>query len=275
MRNVKVTYAIFLTTQWRDQGMSCVPGWGFGMTRAVIEQHRFDDSFATKRDRPPKAFLLVRWFSLLSLICIALVSGVSSILLSNFLTEQMLQRDAEVSMQFVQSIADVQNARQYFLRSDYALPDKNLEEFFSHIATAPDVLRANVYSRDGRIVWSSDRTLIGQKFGANADLEKALEGHLEIETGVADWHGGPKPEHVNFGDAPVQFVELYLPVRDAPSGNVIGVVEVYKAPKALFATIRAGVRLICNRRGHSFVSRAVLAYSARQSNYRQSAGTFG
>lgn len=193
---------------------------------------------------PAKSFHLVRWFSLLSLLCVVLVSVVSSVLLSNFLTQQMLRRDAEVSMQFVQSIADVQNARTYFLRSDYTLPDRNLEEFFSHIATAPDVIRANVYSSNGRIVWSSDQTLIGKRFDANSDLEKALQGHLEFETGVADWHGGTKPEHINFGNEPVRFIELYLPVRDPQSGNVIGVVEVYKAPRTLFATIGEGVRLI-------------------------------
>jgi two-component system, NtrC family, sensor histidine kinase HydH len=214
------------------------------MTRIPAGKISSVESSFTKKELAAKPFRLVRWFSLVGLLCIVLFSSVSSVLLSNFLTNQMLQRDAEVSMQFVQSIADVQNARTYFLRSDYSLPDKNLEEFFSHISTSPDVLRANVYARDGRIVWSSDRTLIGQKFGANEDLDKALAGHLEFETGIADWHGGPKPEHINFGDEPVQFVELYLPVRDMPSGAVIGVVEVYKTPRTLFATIRSGVRLI-------------------------------
>jgi two-component system, NtrC family, sensor histidine kinase HydH len=214
------------------------------MARTAAVKDSVGEKFFARDENSSKPFRLVRWFSLVSLLCIALVSGISSVMLSNFLTNQMLQRDAEVSMQFVQSIADVQNARTYFLRSDYALPDKNLEEFFSHISTSPDVLRANVYARDGRIVWSSDRALIGQKFGANADLDKALQGHLEFETGIADWHGGPKPEHINFGDAPVRFVELYLPVRDMPSGSVIGVVEVYKTPTALFATISSGVRLI-------------------------------
>ena len=48
---------------------------------------------------------LLKRFSLLSLICIGLVSIVTSILLSRFLTFNMLQRDAQVSLEFLQNAA--------------------------------------------------------------------------------------------------------------------------------------------------------------------------
>lgn len=216
------------------------------------------------RGRP---FNLVRWFSWLSLLCIASLSVVSSIVLSRFLTHQMLQRDAEVSMQFVQSVAEVQNAAAYFLREDHGLPDKNLEEFFNHVASAPDVLRANVYSRDERILWSSDRELMGRRFEHNEELDEALEGKLRFESGVADSHGGPKPEHMHLGSEPVRFVELYLPVRLTGSNEVIGVVEVYKIPRALFATIGEGVRLIWGLAlGGGVLLYAVLFWLIRRAN---------
>ena len=49
---------------------------------------------------------------------------------------------------------------------------------FTHIAALPDMLRANVYDPGRRIIWSSDRQLIGRDFGPNEELDNALAGHV-------------------------------------------------------------------------------------------------
>ena len=60
-------------------------------------------------DRARHAFSLTRRFSLLSFVCIGAVSVLSSILLSRFLTGNLLERDANILMEVVQSIAEVQD----------------------------------------------------------------------------------------------------------------------------------------------------------------------
>jgi signal transduction histidine kinase len=193
---------------------------------------------------PPKAFNLTRWFSLLSLVSIAAISGISAVLLSNFLTNRMLNRDAVLTMEFVQGVVLAEGAASYFVDPKFRGGGKDLEEAFYHFAHMPDVLRANVYSRDRVIIWSSDRSLSERRFSQNPELDEALAGELVV-------HSGPvrKEEHVTGqelleGTTAGSFIETYIPIRDAQTGAVVGVVEIYRTPHTLFETIRTGQTLI-------------------------------
>lgn len=192
----------------------------------------------------PKAFNLTRWFSLLSFVSIATISGISAILLSNFLTNRMLHRDAVLTMEFVRSVVLVQGTASYFVDPKVRDGGKDLEEMFIHFAQMPDVLRANVYSRDRVIIWSSDRSLSDRQFKQNPELDEALAGELVVHSGAVR-----KEEHVTGqelleGATAGSFIETYIPIRDGQTGAVVGVVEIYRTPHALFETIRTGQMLI-------------------------------
>lgn len=197
----------------------------------------------TTRRARRKPLRLTGWFALLSLVCIGAVSVVSSVLLARFLTANLLEHDAATLMEVVQSLADVQDPRAYFLDGDGEHRDRSFEEFLAHVAKLPDVLRTNVYARDQHVLWSSDATLIGRKLGPNKELEEALEGHVEIESGTIG-ASDPKPEHLLLKSREPRFVENYLPVRASRDGAVIGVVELYRVPTTLFQAIDRGLRLI-------------------------------
>lgn len=181
-------------------------------------------------------FRLTRWFALLGLLAIVIVGAICAALLSRFLAADILKRDAVVSMEFVQGVVQAQRAQGYF--TGERPPDRQLVEFFDHIALMPAVLRANVFSRDRMIIWSSDPALNGRRFDGNPQLDSALDGRLEISVEAR----GSKNEHVFLRNHPGGFVEFYLPVRG--DAGVIGVVEVYKAPQAIFESIDRGVRLV-------------------------------
>ncbi|MBP8297141.1 MAG: hypothetical protein KAX84_13595 [Burkholderiales bacterium] len=195
-----------------------------------------------ERSRP--SFSLTRRFSLLSFLCIGTVGILSSILLSRFLTSTLLERDANILMGVVQSMAEVQDTSSYFLGRATAPGDRTIEEFFVHVAKLPDVLRANIYAHDQKVIWSSDAALIGKYLGSNHELDEALAGKVVIESGVIGAKGDPKPEHLLLRGTEPRFVENYFPVRAGGGGPVIGVVEVYRVPAALFDSIAQGLRLI-------------------------------
>lgn len=199
---------------------------------------------AEGRAAKPKRFSLTRWFSLLSLVCIGAACVTLSIVLSRFLTSSLLERDARIMAEVVQSIAEVQDASEYFVSQGNASKDRSLEEFFAHIGKLPDVLRTVIYARDQRVIWSSDPSLIGKNLGPNHELDEALEGQIAIESGVIGSTDDIKPEHMRLRSQEPRFVENYLPVRARADGPVIGVVEVYRVPIALFETIGQGLRLI-------------------------------
>jgi hypothetical protein len=163
--------------------------------------------------------------------------------LSRLLEDKLLHRDAVVTREFVQSIVRADEASRFLFDTGRGPAATGGEDSFRHFSEMPDVLRANVYSTARRVIWSSDRSLIGKNFPDNDELDEALRGELVVKSGVVS-----KQEHLAvarpFTESGVSyFEEIYVPIRTA-SGSVIGVVELYKTPDALFDAIREGQRTI-------------------------------
>lgn len=198
----------------------------------------------TAKQIAEQPFNLLRWFSLLSLLTITLISSLSGYVLFRFLNAHLLERDAVVSMEFIQSISQINDPAPYFRGSHYAGDRAQLEEFFRHITLIPNVLRANVYAKDQSIIWSSDQSLIGKRLGANPELRAALHGQLAVKREQTEEGEDDKLEHVTLPRDVTDFVESYIPVWDKERREVIGVIEMYKAPVALFDAIGQGKRLL-------------------------------
>jgi signal transduction histidine kinase len=190
----------------------------------------------------------MRWFSLTSLMAMTVFSVGMALLLDRFLEQRMLRHDAELSRDFVQSVVQTQKvAQQFTISARQGERSPEFAEFFSHVAAIPDVLRANVYTPDRRVLWSSNEALIGRVFDANEELEEALGGETVVERGVkVDHAGAPKQEHIYIEQEREHFVENYLPVYadDGRSGKPVGVVELYRVPKALNKTLAEAQALI-------------------------------
>jgi signal transduction histidine kinase len=187
------------------------------------------------------SFNLLRWFALLSFLSVGLITAVSSFLLSRFLTRNMLQRDAVLTMEFVQTIAQVENTRSYFETDDPGKTRAIFEAFFKQIATIPEVVRANVYDSNRSILWSDDDRFIGHRFSPNPQLQTAFSGKLAVTSGTSG--KSSKPEHVFDQEVPF-FAEIYIPIWNITENRVVGVVEVYKVPLTLFHAINRGNRLV-------------------------------
>ncbi len=206
----------------------------------------------------PEGYHLVRWFTLVSLACVLVSGAGTSLVLSRFLTTHMLERDAEVSAEFLESIVRAEQTWMYFVNPAQESSRVPLESFFNHVARLPGVVRANVFSADGTILWSSNAELIGRRFEGNHELEDALRGRIVVESGDTD--DTTKAEHVALDamGANGRFMEAYLPVWDRDRRRVLGAVEIYRLPDALFRAIDSLVRLIWIAGGLS----ALLLYGA-------------
>ncbi|MEQ9039013.1 MAG: ATP-binding protein [Silicimonas sp.] len=183
-------------------------------------------------------------FVVTSFLAIFTTTVVLSQYLANYMTTNMMMRDAVVSMEFLNSIVRVeeQDPRSFTMtRASGLTDDPETEEFFIHVSRLPDVFRANVYAASGEILWSSDPELIGQIFEDNQELETALRGELHPEIVVVE--RGEKEEHVGLPDNVEEFIEFYIPIWAESGDTIIGAVEVYKAPESLLATIHRVVTL--------------------------------
>ncbi len=209
------------------------------MNRGAFGRWRNDTPAATGERR----FALTRWFAVVGALSIGLFSLGMGWLLSGFLATRVLERDAAISRDFVQSIANIQQVAGFFANAQ-GEPASSVTEFFAHVAAMPDVIRANIYAPDRRVLWSSRPELIGKTFGANDELDRALAGQLVVNREDEPAHEATKAEHQGLAGHEAQYVENYLPVYEEHSRRLIGVIEVYRRPDALFAAIQSGQRLI-------------------------------
>jgi two-component system, NtrC family, sensor histidine kinase HydH len=187
-----------------------------------------------------RPFNLLRWFSLASLAVIAVIAVMNALLLSDFLSKRRLEREAQVTRDLVQDLMLAEDSFGYLVSPGDPTLARRFRETTDHFTAMRDVLRNNVYARDGTVLWSSDAQLIGRKFDHNEELEEALKGELVVNSGRITDELRRKPEHVGLHPESDYFVETYIPVQDPRGGEVLGVVEIYKAPVELTTAISEG-----------------------------------
>ena len=191
-----------------------------------------------------RPFNLTRWFAVTSLVCVGAISLAAAQLISALFTDRLLRRDAEVTMEFVQSVIAADGFAGHFSGATDPARRAVLEDSFKRIAQIPDVLRANVFLADGTVILSTDPRLAGRSLGRNDELDGALTGRLVFNSGVVR-----KQEHVGIelpfsGKGRAYFVEIYVPIQNGDPRRVVGVVELYKTPDALSEAIHDAHRIV-------------------------------
>jgi signal transduction histidine kinase len=174
-------------------------------------------------------------FALLSLGCIGALALVMSFVLSSFLTRAASEWEWDNTAALVR-----REVRMAGLEAVFADPGSSEDrerwgrKFSSLLTTLPELVRAKVWDNQATILWSDESHLIGRQFLDNEDLRNALAGKLEVEIKslTKAEHGYERPTFTTLA-------EVYVPIFSG-DGRVLGVVEVYKTPERLLATIRRG-----------------------------------
>lgn len=210
-----------------------------------------------------KNFRLRRVFALASLVGTLAVAAFIGILLSRFFVDEAMQRDALLTVQFVQTIADVEVRHGQFdeetvtigqlldqredsqmVRMSRTPPSAVRAEFFDHLSHLPDALLVHVYARDFTILWSTNPDLIGTVMPENDELRTVLAtGEPMAISRTKGTHEPYRAERLFATQPPDLYVENYLPLKDK-SGRVVAVLEVYKEPRALQDTLHRGYLLV-------------------------------
>lgn len=182
-----------------------------------------------------KPYHLLRSFSLLSLLTIVLIGCVSVFMMSQFLNQQLLERDAVVSEELFQSLSQGHNLVAYFRDGDAFNGKALIERLFEHVAQMPDVMQVIAYNQQRMVVWSNQNQLIGKPMKNNVELEQSFTGKLVFHR----LHSDPKRkvEHGYLPQQDTDFLENYIPIWTEDKQQVIGVVELYKKPVALWLAL--------------------------------------
>ncbi len=188
------------------------------------------------------SFNLRLWFFLTGFGVIATLASVFAVTMSNFIFEIMVDREVEVTRDFLESVVRAERLGPAVFAPAATIDNEGLMSFARHIEDLPGTLRANIYAVDRSILWSTDAALIGRRFDDNDELRAALTGKMLGEVVEAD--ADAKTEHaaLNVGDLGY-FIEAYIPIRGM-GNDIVAVVELYKLPVALDAALRSGRRIV-------------------------------
>jgi hypothetical protein len=195
-------------------------------------------------------FNLRLWFGVAASGTIAALTVSIALLMSNFIAGTMLRREVEVTREFLEGLIKAEESLDGFFTGESADKRDEPTRLAYHIRWMPDVLRANIYSWDRSVLWSTDRALIGKRFKENPELESAFAGRLVSAVGRIG--SRDKDEHEALAaSSDGYFIETYIPIRG--DDRVRGVIELYKVPTALQGAIRHGQRIIWVSAGLSAV----------------------
>lgn len=187
----------------------------------------------------PKEFSLTKRFALLSFICIGILTVALAIIVSHYLTKQMLDREWETTAKFIRT-----EVRQLLVPEDFKAKElsavaNKFERLHQQITLMPDIARIKVYNPKGVILWSDEKRLIGTFFAGNPELKEALEGEV-----VAEVSPITKVENVYERGPFRSLVEVYVPIFSAEGREIIGVIETYRSAESLFRDIQRAKLMI-------------------------------
>lgn len=210
----------------------------------------------------PKPFNLRKWFSIVSLFVTGAVAIVFGAVLSNFFVSETIKRDAVLTTQFIQAIADIEVRHGRFGHEKITLgqfldervdartldvPEEMLarvrQEFFDHLRTMPEALLASVFAPDGMIVWSTNPKLVGTRVPSDHEFGEVLRKKTMVAGGHLKGTAGAKLEQQFVRYPQDIYIENYVPLLDR-AGKVASVVEIYKEPRDLIDAIKRGYLLI-------------------------------
>jgi two-component system, NtrC family, sensor histidine kinase HydH len=191
--------------------------------------------------QPDGQFRLTRRFAIASFGVIVVIAIGLSWLLSQMLTDRLLKREGAVMQDFIQLILRTEYAEAYFIEPTNPELRLRFLKAMKHVEEITEPVRVNAYWPDGTVLWSTDKTLVGRRFPVNDELEEAMRGEAAVSSGNARFGLPDKEEHEGLALYGSNFVESYIPVREKAGGKVIGVIEFYKIPLQLNASIREGI----------------------------------
>jgi len=175
-------------------------------------------------------------FGILSFLCVMALALSMGVALSSLLTRAVEEWEWENTAAFTRREVELTGLDALFVAPPGARTGERWARDFSRLLVGmPEVVRVKVWDREATVLWSDEPRLIGQRFPDNRMLQKALAGDVAVEIKTLG-----APEHAYERGRFRTLAEVYVPILARTTGEIVGVVEVYKSPVRLFATIRTG-----------------------------------
>jgi diguanylate cyclase (GGDEF)-like protein/PAS domain S-box-containing protein len=109
--------------------------------------------------------------------------------------------------------------------------DPQVQEQLRRLVAGRELERVNVWTRDGRIMYSTEPEIRGRRFDIDQALVRAFAGTAASE------FGSPEASEAGASTLPARYLEINVPIRGQSDGSPIGVFEVYMDAAPIEATV--------------------------------------
>lgn len=184
--------------------------------------------------RPPRPRLVLGSLSLaqrflVANLAILLVAGLAvGVWVGDQLERSIVDRTASVTALYVESIIEPTVASMADGGELTADQIATLDAHLTSSAMAERVRSMRVWAPDGQVVYSPDAELIGQRFPIDEHLAEAWRGEITAE--MDDLSGEENAWERERWD---RLLEMYVPVRERGTENIIAVAEFYLPPREI------------------------------------------
>ena len=122
-----------------------------------------------------------------------------------------------------------------------AARNPTIDAQLQRLIAAGEILRINIWSRDGRVAYSTEADLRGQRFSIGEDLALAFSGQtVAMYEGAVEEAEGDEPGEPGQAEPHGLVLEVYVPIRGSTDGNPFGVYEVYEDAGPIEDRVAAG-----------------------------------
>jgi two-component system NtrC family sensor kinase len=175
-------------------------------------------------------------FAVVSFACVVTFAVTMGLALSWLLTRAVTEWEWDNTAALVQHEAEQAGLPALFDATPDALTRERWGRELPRLrARVPETVRVKVWDRHARVLWSDEPRLIGRQFPDNRELREALEGRVSVEVKPPSGR-----EHTYEHGRFTALAEVYVPILQSGTTDVVGVIEVYKNPARLLATIQRG-----------------------------------
>ncbi len=99
---------------------------------------------------------------------------------------------------------------------------EEIDTLIHNTLLSADIVRIKIWNRDGLLVYSDDKNIVGNVFAVEEDMQEAFHG--EIASEVTDLQS---QENLDERDQYTELFEIYVPLQPADSQEILGAYEVY------------------------------------------------
>ena len=175
----------------------------------------------TKPSLRPRLSLLAK-FSLMSFFILAAIGIALGWGIQRHLEKMALRQEAENTIQQVSTFLNKRLKSTDFQGPFDPARLEEIEGLVRENVLSLHIVRIKIWNRDGQVIYSDKKELVGRRFPVEGELKEALNGKIAMEISNLQ-----KEENIAERGLYNRLMEIYVPLRPIDSPQVAGAYEIY------------------------------------------------